>query len=161
MRAWCSTEASDEHPYRGFAARSAQNASVVAISAMGMHTVTHICSVECPECGRGAHLAVGNGDSHAFLRRRALRMRAWRSSSDWAGQQLSRFAMMGVQNAGVATTPSLGRVTVPGAAFTRVFTCRTHIQLIGFVNSTLAYKCYVYTYFHVQNAHLRIEQLTD
>ena len=29
MRAWCSTEASDEHPYRGFAARSAQNASVV------------------------------------------------------------------------------------------------------------------------------------
>ena len=29
MRAWCPTEASDEHPYRGFAARCAQNASVV------------------------------------------------------------------------------------------------------------------------------------
>ena len=74
---------------RNFCTQSVQNASVVAINAMGMHTVTHICSAECPKCGRGAHLAVRNGDSHAFLRRRALRMRAWRSSSDWAGQQLA------------------------------------------------------------------------
>ena len=73
------------------------------------------------ECERGAHLAVRNGNSHAFLRGRALRMRAWRSSSEWEGQQLRKFVMSGVQNAGVATSPSLGRATVPGAAFTRVF----------------------------------------
>ena len=92
-----------------FRTPSAQNASVVAISVMGMHTFTHICSVECPEYGRGAHLAVGNGDSHAFLRRRALRMRAWRSSREWKGQQLRKFAMSGAQNAGVATIQVVGK----------------------------------------------------
>ena len=54
MRAWRLTEASDEHPYRGFAARSAQNASVVPSRSMWRAPLSRIRRSERPECERGA-----------------------------------------------------------------------------------------------------------
>ena len=36
-------------------------------------------------------------------------MRAWRSSREWKGQQLRKFAMSGAQNAGVATIQVVGK----------------------------------------------------
>ena len=112
MRAWWQSVRWECTHSRIFAALSVQNAGVALIWPLGMVTVTHFCDVERSECERGAHPGNGRGNSYANSRGRALRMRAWCSSSIREGQQFRIFARLGAQNACVATIQSLGRSTV-------------------------------------------------